>query len=105
MLKTLKRNAQSAIEYSVLLMLVIAVFLGMQQYIKRGLQGRWKDAVDDIGVQYHPIKTTGEIVHRVWTNSRTEITTERVDNEINTYRWDTSNVKDQRNVDLDIRHY
>jgi len=40
------RRAQSVAEYSVCLALVLAALLGMQIYVKRGLQGRYKELVD-----------------------------------------------------------
>jgi hypothetical protein len=42
----LNRKAQSTAEYVVVLGLVAAVAIAMQAYVKRGLQGRIKDAVD-----------------------------------------------------------
>jgi hypothetical protein len=39
-------KAQSTAEYVVVLGLIVAAVLAMQTYIKRGLQGRIKDAVD-----------------------------------------------------------
>ncbi len=45
------RRAQSVAEYSVCLALVLAALLGMQVYVKRGLQGRYKEAVDHAAKQ------------------------------------------------------
>lgn len=39
-------RAQSVAEYSVCLALVLAALLGMQLYVKRGLEGRYKQVVD-----------------------------------------------------------
>ena len=33
-------------------MIIVAAFLTMQVYIKRGFQGRWKQGADGLGVQY-----------------------------------------------------
>lgn len=53
MLKFLrKRKAQSTMEYAVLIIIVIGALLSIQQYLKRGLQGRMRQAADDIGDQY-----------------------------------------------------
>ncbi|MFH0753756.1 MAG: hypothetical protein V2A70_04255 [Candidatus Omnitrophota bacterium] len=46
------KKAQSVLEYMILLIIIIAAFLTMQVYMKRGFQGRWKQAVDDLGDQY-----------------------------------------------------
>ena len=47
-------RAQSTVEYMVGVVIIIGAFLAMQQYIKRGFQGRWKTSVDDFGEQYDP---------------------------------------------------
>lgn len=53
MLKFLrKRKAQSTLEYAVLIIIVIGALLSIQTYIKRGVQGRMRQAADDIGDQY-----------------------------------------------------
>jgi len=53
MLKFLrKRKAQSTLEYAVLIIIVIGALLSIQNYIKRGVQGRLRQASDDIGDQY-----------------------------------------------------
>jgi hypothetical protein len=46
------RKAQSILEYTILIIIIIAAFITMQTYIKRGFQGRWKQASDDLGDQY-----------------------------------------------------
>ena len=45
----LKKKAQSLTELGVLLSLVIAATIGMQVYVKRGLQAKYKSAVDAAG--------------------------------------------------------
>jgi len=40
------KKAQSTAEYAILIGLVIAAVVGMQTYVKRGIQGRYKDASD-----------------------------------------------------------
>ena len=42
-------QAQSTLEYIVLIVILIGVLITMQNYIKRGFQGRWKASVDEIG--------------------------------------------------------
>lgn len=41
------KKGQSTAEYAILISLVVAVLVGMQIYVKRGIQGRFKDATDD----------------------------------------------------------
>jgi hypothetical protein len=45
----LNRKGQNIAEYSILIALVIAAAVAMQTYVKRGLQGRVRDAVDYTG--------------------------------------------------------
>ena len=42
------KKAQSIAEYVILLASVAAVFVGMQVYVRRGLQARLKDASDSV---------------------------------------------------------
>lgn len=45
----LSRRGQNIAEYSILIALVVAAAVAMQTYVKRGLQGRVKGAVDARG--------------------------------------------------------
>lgn len=47
-----KKRGQSTLEYAVLIIIIIGALLSIQVYIKRGIQGRLKQATDDIGKQY-----------------------------------------------------
>lgn len=51
---TKMQKAQSTLEYALLIGVVIGALITIQAYIKRGLQGRYKSASDDIGSQYSP---------------------------------------------------
>ncbi len=48
------RKAQSFLEYSVLISCLIAAILGLQIFLKRTMQGRFREAADGIGGQYAP---------------------------------------------------
>jgi len=61
-------------EYLVLTTIILAVFLTMSYYFKRGVQGRWKSAIDDIGDQYDPRATCSSITQQVESNSSTLVT-------------------------------
>lgn len=45
-------KGQSLLEYAFLVAIVAAAFIGMQHYIKRSVQGRAKQAADNIGEPY-----------------------------------------------------
>jgi hypothetical protein len=66
----LKKQAQSTAEYAIVIALVIGAVVAMQVYVKRGLQGRMKGAVDNYlvgktstdpgdGSEFIPTTTTG----------------------------------------------
>lgn len=55
----LNKRAQSTLEYAVIIAVVVAGLVAMQVYIKRGVQGRLRQASDDIGEQFSPGNTTG----------------------------------------------
>ena len=71
----LNRKAQSILEYTILVIIVIGVFVAMNQYIKRGIQGRWKSATDDFGDQYDPRLANGVTKYTTVANSSTTVET------------------------------
>ncbi len=89
------KNGQSMLEYTILVIVVLAAFLATSVYIRRGIQGRWKQAVDDLGEQYEPGFATIRMNYILATNSLSQITTAPVEVEgergIETTRTDTSN--------------
>lgn len=64
---------QTSVEYAVLLILVIGAFIGIQNYMKRGIQGRWKVHVDEMGDQYDPRTADTDIRHTLSSNTNTVI--------------------------------
>ncbi len=48
------RIGQSTLEYAVLIVIIIAALLGVNIYMKRGLQGKMRATTDEIGSQYAP---------------------------------------------------
>lgn len=46
MFKNLNKKAQSTAEYVIVLGLIVAAVIAMQTYVKRGMQGKIKDATD-----------------------------------------------------------
>jgi len=47
-----RSKAQSTLEYVVLIAVVIGAILGVQQYIRRAVEGRGKQSADQIGEQW-----------------------------------------------------
>lgn len=54
----LNKKGQSTLEYAIIIMVVVGALLATQVYIKRGVQGRFKQASDDIGDQFSPQAST-----------------------------------------------
>ena len=55
----LNRRAQSTLEYAIIIAVVMAGLWLMQNYVKRGFQGKMKESTDQIGEQYDPAAYTG----------------------------------------------
>ena len=72
MLKTLRRG-QTALEYIILLIVIIGAFLGIQNYFKRGIQGKWKSVLDELGDQYDPRTANSKVFHTIVLDSQTNI--------------------------------
>jgi Flp pilus assembly pilin Flp len=62
-----KTKAQSLVEYAVLAACIAGALIGMQFYMKRAIQGRVKQAGDEIGEPYDAAATKSEITTKVKT--------------------------------------
>ncbi|MCC6758010.1 MAG: hypothetical protein IT395_00070 [Candidatus Omnitrophica bacterium] len=96
MLQILRKKGQSSVEYAVMIIVVIGALIAMQNYFKRGVQGRWHTSVDGVGDQYDPMFTTANIVHRVTGTTITNLTTQNVAAGIVTLRGDNAIVTETR---------
>ena len=47
-----RSKAQSTLEYVVLIAVVVGAILGVQQYVRRAVEGRGKQSADQIGEQW-----------------------------------------------------
>ena len=79
MFRLLKGNkGQSSVEYATIIIVVIGALLTMQNYAKRGLQGRLKQTVDQMGEQYDPRVGDSNIRHTLTISTDTSIVTTNV---------------------------
>ena len=62
-------KGQTILEYTVIVIIILGVMIAMKDYIKRGIQGRWKSATDDFGEQYDPQAVNSNIVYATQINS------------------------------------
>jgi uncharacterized protein (UPF0333 family) len=89
------RRGQSTLEYVILIVIVIAALLTMQMYMKRGVQGRWKSAADELGEQYDPNSTTINLVFNYDTTSSSEVVVRNEGNWV-TRRFDTTTSSEKK---------
>ena len=64
-----RKRGQSTLEYAILIIIILGALLSVQVYIKRGIQGRLKQASDDIGEQYSDGNTNYYHYHHVASNT------------------------------------
>ncbi|MCX5701732.1 MAG: hypothetical protein NTW64_01975 [Candidatus Omnitrophica bacterium] len=62
------RRAQSTVEYAMMIACLVAALVGMQMYVKRSLQGRFKNAADEIGDQYSAIASRSSLTQTISQN-------------------------------------
>ena len=71
----LYKQGQNIVEYTILIVIVIGAFIAASTYVKRGIQGRWKDAVDEFGQQYDPTVMVTSLNFTLNASTNTYITT------------------------------
>ena len=76
----MRKNAQSIMEYMVLICVIVAAIFAMQVYIKRAFQGKMREQADQIsdGLAYSPGATNGDYMMRRSISSNSSSTTEKV---------------------------
>jgi|WetSurMetagenome_2_1015567.scaffolds.fasta_scaffold1130210_1 hypothetical protein len=74
-LKSHKRKAQSTLEYTMVFACIVAALLGMGIYIKRGFQGRFREAADQIGDQYSAKTTKSDMTQMIFNPTNVTVTT------------------------------
>ncbi|MDD5465676.1 MAG: hypothetical protein PHP73_05000 [Candidatus Omnitrophica bacterium] len=62
-------NAQSTLEYAIVVACIVAALIGMQFYVRRGIQGRLRAAGDEIGEQYTPLNVESKITTETTSNT------------------------------------
>ncbi len=101
-------RGQSTLEYSILAVIIIAALVSTQVYMKRGIQGRWKDSVDQLGDQYSPGLMCGVVTHRTLSTSESRVRAV-VDNRVGrsgymTLRSDNSSTRETKDGTMEIRY-
>lgn len=100
-----KNKGQSAIEYSTVLIILMAAFLASANYFKRGVQGRWKASTDTMGEQYDPRTTNGIVLHRLLSNQTTALISINTPQGLQTTRTDQTNALELRQGSVNVGAY
>ena len=66
-------KGQGTLEYVLVVIIILGVFIAMQNYIKRGFQGRWKASMDDLGDQYDPRLVNSLVTSTVVSNATSQV--------------------------------
>lgn len=69
------KKGQAALEYAVIIMCVAGALIAMGIYVKRGMQGRLRQAADDLGQQYSADHTGVNLTLALTSNVTTEVIT------------------------------
>jgi hypothetical protein len=73
-------KGQSVTEIAILIIIIVAALVAMQVYLKRGIQGRLRSNIDNIGEQYDPQATTSDFTvnHVSMTTTTTNTATQQM---------------------------
>ena len=101
----IKHKRQSVLEYTVLIAILAGAFIASSSYIKRGLQGRWKEAMDSLGEQYDPRTANSSVLHSMAANTETAVYVIEIAGGKYTFRNDISNSIETRKGSVTIESY
>ena len=73
-------RGQTALEYAVLISVVIAALLAMQIYLKRSAMGKLRSATDQVGDQFAPVSMNSNFTTTFDSGRRETVSTSGVSN-------------------------
>lgn len=91
----LKQKGQTLLEFAVLFIVLVGALFAMQKYIKRGVQGKWKESIDGMGKQYDPSGNM-ETTWTLYSNSETNVDIIPEPQGYRTWRTDISNISENK---------
>ena len=100
-----ERKGQSTIEYALLVIIVMGALIATGDYFKRGIQGRWRSAVDDLGDQYDPRYANTSINYFTCSTSDTQVSTINANGGFWTMRKDGSVTSDSKKGYMSVDSY
>ena len=71
------QKGQTILEYTVIVIIVLGCMVAMKDYVKRGIQGRWKSATDDLSSQYDPTHINSVINYSTQINSTSSVSVQK----------------------------
>ncbi len=99
------RKAQSTLEFTLVCIVILGAFVAMSGYIKRGIQGRWRAAVDDLGDQYDPLVANSTINYTTTGSTDTRISLINRINGYVTLRTDVSESEERKTGSITVGGY
>ena len=100
-----RTKGQSIAEYTFLIVIVLAALLSMATYFRRGIQGRWKVSVDQMGEQYDPRYAHSNITQTIVSNSTMDILARNETGGWWTSREDTANSTEKKSGYSEVSGY
>lgn len=85
------KKGQSTLEFAILIAAVVAGLIALQIYMKRGVSGKLKGGVDEIGEQYDPTQYTSSFTLNSGGTTRETVASKVTRSEITV---DETNTKD-----------
>jgi len=102
-------KGQSSLEYMILIIILIGSLLAISMYLKRAIQGRWKESVDNMGDQYDPRYTKSNILYSLESNLKTRMIAVPVGGSLEgkkyTQRIDTTSSIEKKEGSYDVYLY
>jgi hypothetical protein len=68
-----RKRAQTALEYSLVIAVVVLALIAMQIYMRRGMSGKLRDVADSLGKQYWPGATDSDLLTTQQMEVRSEV--------------------------------
>ncbi len=98
-------KGQSTFEYTFIFIILMTALLAMGLYIKRGIQGRWREAADQMGDQYSPGNMSTGITYVLDSNIESVVWTEDHASTLVTLRNDTMNSIETKKGQAAVQNY
>lgn len=86
------KKGQGILEYAMILSVVVAVIVAIQIYVKRALEGKFKQSADQIGEQFTTARNY--TIQTISQSARNEQTLANLSSDVATKGWTRSQIQD-----------